>query len=310
MSYQYTFEAYPRLNEIIQHFATNVAVDIGMWSNLLGEIDAALKIASQPPAVKGEWVKAIDRLPKEYGPITWRWIDKKNAYSGYDKGGFVFGENGAHVALNVYHEIEWFDETESHTAAGEVPYMRKEDYEQIGININTGMPELEASFQSGYTAGHDAGYAKAKRETAAGEIRNAEEAASEWLEINGHKWSNNNDELGDNYGSFMAGWKAAKATAAGDGNTFFRETIEDILFKTGKHNQEQCSELADAILRDTKDAGDGKEDAEAFGEFLKDYQSTKYYPIESKAIYGWQLKSGGHIYTTTELYQLFKSQNK
>lgn len=29
-----------------------------------------------------------------------------------------------------------------------------------------------------------------------------------------------------------------------------RETIEDILLKTGKHNQEQCSELADAILRD------------------------------------------------------------
>ena len=29
-----------------------------------------------------------------------------------------------------------------------------------------------------------------------------------------------------------------------------RETIEDILLKTGKHNQEECSELADAILND------------------------------------------------------------
>jgi hypothetical protein len=29
-----------------------------------------------------------------------------------------------------------------------------------------------------------------------------------------------------------------------------RETIEDILLKTGKHNQEECSEIADAILND------------------------------------------------------------
>jgi hypothetical protein len=29
-----------------------------------------------------------------------------------------------------------------------------------------------------------------------------------------------------------------------------REAIEDILLKTGKHNQEECSELADAILGD------------------------------------------------------------
>jgi hypothetical protein len=56
-------------------------------------------------------------------------------------------------------------------------------------------------------------------------------------------------------------------------------------------------------------AGNGKEDAEAFGEFLKDYQSTKYYPLEGSAIYGWQLKSGGHIYTTTELYTIFKNRN-
>jgi hypothetical protein len=29
-----------------------------------------------------------------------------------------------------------------------------------------------------------------------------------------------------------------------------REIIEDILFKTGKHNQEECSEIADIILKD------------------------------------------------------------
>lgn len=46
-------------------------------------------------------------------------------------------------------------------------------------------------------------------------------------------------------------------TAAGDGKA--REAIEDILLKTSKHNPEQCSELADAILKDMDRAGDGKE---------------------------------------------------
>jgi hypothetical protein len=46
----------------------------------------------------------------------------------------------------------------------------------------------------------------------------AQQAASKWVfETNGHKWSNNNNEAGDNYSSFIAGWNAAKATAAGDG---------------------------------------------------------------------------------------------
>lgn len=38
-----------------------------------------------------------------------------------------------------------------------------------------------------------------------------EEAAAEWtFETNGHKWSNNDDTAGDNYGSFIAGakWQA------------------------------------------------------------------------------------------------------
>ena len=34
------------------------------------------------------------------------------------------------------------------------------------------------------------------------------EGAEKWVfETNGHKWSNNNDEAGDNYGSFMEGIK-------------------------------------------------------------------------------------------------------
>ncbi len=36
------------------------------------------------------------------------------------------------------------------------------------------------------------------------------EAAEEWVfETNGHKWSNNNNEAGDNCGSFIAGVKWA-----------------------------------------------------------------------------------------------------
>ena len=35
-----------------------------------------------------------------------------------------------------------------------------------------------------------------------------EEAAEKWVfETNGHKWSNNDDTSGDNYGSFKAGAK-------------------------------------------------------------------------------------------------------
>jgi hypothetical protein len=39
-----------------------------------------------------------------------------------------------------------------------------------------------------------------------------EEAAEKWLETNGHKWSNNDDTAGDNYGSFIAGaeWQAER----------------------------------------------------------------------------------------------------
>jgi hypothetical protein len=38
-----------------------------------------------------------------------------------------------------------------------------------------------------------------------------EESAERWVfDINGHKWSNNNDTAGDNYGSFIAGYKLAQ----------------------------------------------------------------------------------------------------
>jgi hypothetical protein len=40
-----------------------------------------------------------------------------------------------------------------------------------------------------------------------------DEAAQKWVfETNGHKWSNNDDTAGDNYGSFIAGadWQAKR----------------------------------------------------------------------------------------------------
>jgi len=36
-------------------------------------------------------------------------------------------------------------------------------------------------------------------------------AATKWVfETNSHKWSNNDDTAGDNYGSFLAGYKLAQ----------------------------------------------------------------------------------------------------
>jgi hypothetical protein len=57
------------------------------------------------------WVKASERLPSA-GKITWRWLDKAEAYSGYDeKRGFIFGTGGASVDPTYYTEIEWLDES-------------------------------------------------------------------------------------------------------------------------------------------------------------------------------------------------------
>jgi hypothetical protein len=42
-------------------------------------------------------------------------------------------------------------------------------------------------------------------------MKKLEKAATKWVfVINSHRWSNNNDECGDNYGSFKAGaeWQA------------------------------------------------------------------------------------------------------
>lgn len=57
------------------------------------------------------WIKAITKLPTP-GKITWRWLDKAEAYSGYDeKRGFIYGTGGASVDPTYYSEIEWLDES-------------------------------------------------------------------------------------------------------------------------------------------------------------------------------------------------------
>lgn len=44
------------------------------------------------------------------------------------------------------------------------------------------------------------------------EESNGEKLADKWVfETNGHKWSNNDNTAGDNYGSFLAGYKAGTA---------------------------------------------------------------------------------------------------
>ena len=39
-----------------------------------------------------------------------------------------------------------------------------------------------------------------------------EKLSEEWIDKNSHKWSNNTNEVGDNYGSFVAGYNKAKET--------------------------------------------------------------------------------------------------
>ena len=41
-------------------------------------------------------------------------------------------------------------------------------------------------------------------------IKKVDKLAQQWVEAHSHKWSNNNNEVGDNYGSFVEGYKAVE----------------------------------------------------------------------------------------------------
>lgn len=78
--------------------------------------DCISEYIAQQPQTGAMWVKATTKLPTP-GKITWRWLDKAEAYSGYDeKRGFIYGTGGASVDPTYYSEIEWLDEPG--TAAG------------------------------------------------------------------------------------------------------------------------------------------------------------------------------------------------
>lgn len=63
-----------------------------------------------------------------------------------------------------------------------------------------------------------------------------EKLADKWVfETNGHKWSNNNNEAGDNFGSFIAGFKEAEKTLYSEEE--FRNTLLDINLVNPSHLQ-------------------------------------------------------------------------
>lgn len=76
------------------------------------------------------WVKASERLPMEAGPITWRWLDKEAAYSGFDGTAFIYDKGGARVDMLYAIEIEWYDES----AAGREDWVSVEDRPLIRRN--------------------------------------------------------------------------------------------------------------------------------------------------------------------------------
>jgi len=69
-----------------------------------------------------------------------------------------------------------------------------------------------------------------------------EEAADKWVfETNGHKWSNNDDTAGDNYGSFLAGakWQAKRS--------YSDDEVRELIIKALTHNDHNlCGSLVTA----------------------------------------------------------------
>ena len=55
-----------------------------------------------------------------------------------------------------------------------------------------------------------------------------DELAEEWIDANSHKWSNNNNEVGDNYGSFKSGFQKA-LEILGD-KKFSEQDVRDAYF--------------------------------------------------------------------------------
>ena len=84
----------------------------GRAYEIIGVVMAGIEKITTANAQNGpRWVKASERLPKEAGKITWRWLDKAAAYSGFDGTAFVYDKGGARVDMLYAIEIEWLDES-------------------------------------------------------------------------------------------------------------------------------------------------------------------------------------------------------
>lgn len=74
--------------------------------------------------------------------------------------------------------------------------------------------------------------------------------AEEWIDANGKKWSNNNNEVGDNYGSFKAGF--LKALEINANNKFTAEDMSTMLLNTTEWMNEQSPDWdANKLLTET-----------------------------------------------------------
>jgi hypothetical protein len=98
-----------RFNEEFSIHATEAIDAMVKYANYIHEAEVWGRLPQQLGTAI--WVKASARLPDKSGHITWRWLDKTEAYAGYDeKKGFIFGTGGARVDPTYYSEIEWLDE--------------------------------------------------------------------------------------------------------------------------------------------------------------------------------------------------------
>ena len=65
-----------------------------------------------------------------------------------------------------------------------------------------------------------------------------EESAERWVfDTNGHKWSNNDDTAGDNYGSFITGAKWQQE------RSYSEEEVLEILFEVSCNNDTDKEEM-------------------------------------------------------------------
>ena len=92
-----------------------------------------------------------------------------------------------------------------------------------------------------------------------------DELAEEWIDANSHKWSNNNNEVGDNYGSFKSG---------------FQKALEILGYK--KFSED---DIRDAYFHGEKDSyTKGGQTKEMENEFIQSLQQTEW-DVEIKMEY-------------------------